>query len=98
MNGIVFRDEKAPDRLCVTFTLPPEMVVDLGIEEGHRLAFEYDGLGQDFVAALSELSTMYSLQYLALQNKISHENRQFTMISNIMKTKHDTAKTSVNNI
>jgi hypothetical protein len=48
--------------------------------------------------ALAEMQMSFNLQYLMLQNKISHENRQFTMISNIMKTKHDTAKNSINNI
>ena len=40
----------------------------------------------------------FNLQYLQLQQKIQHENRQFTMVSNIMKNKHDTAKNAINNI
>lgn len=40
----------------------------------------------------------FNLQYLQIQQKIQHENRQFTMISNIMKNKHDTAKNAINNI
>jgi hypothetical protein len=40
----------------------------------------------------------FNLRYLELQNKISHENRQFSMVSNIIKNKHDTAKNSNNNI
>jgi len=47
---------------------------------------------------MQEMTMSFNLQYLALQNKISHENRQFTMVSNIMKNKHDTAKNSINNI
>jgi arginine decarboxylase-like protein len=47
---------------------------------------------------MQEMSMSFNLQYLMLQNKISHENRQFTMVSNIMKNKHDTAKNSINNI
>jgi hypothetical protein len=47
---------------------------------------------------LQEMNMSFNLQYLQLQNKISHENRQFTMVSNIMKNKHDTAKNSINNI
>jgi hypothetical protein len=47
---------------------------------------------------MQEMQMSFSLQYLLLQNKISHENRQFSMISNIMKNKHDTAKNSINNI
>jgi hypothetical protein len=40
----------------------------------------------------------FNMQYHELQQKISHENRQFTMVSNIMKNKHDTAKNAINNI
>ena len=47
---------------------------------------------------LQEMGVSFNLQYLILQNKISHENRQFSMPSNILKTDHDTAKNSINNI
>jgi len=50
------------------------------------------------VRRLQEMSQSFNMQYLMLQNKISHENRQFSMVSNIMKTTHDTAKNSINNI
>lgn len=48
--------------------------------------------------ACQEFQMSFNLQYLNLQTKIQHENRQFTMISNIMKNKHDTAKNAINNI
>jgi hypothetical protein len=47
---------------------------------------------------MQEMQQSFNLQYLMLQNKISHENRQFSMVSNIMKNKHDTAKNSIDNI
>jgi hypothetical protein len=47
---------------------------------------------------MQEMNMSFNLQYLMLQNKISHENRQFSMVTNIMKNKHDTAKNSINNI
>ena len=47
---------------------------------------------------MGEMQRSFNEQYLQLQNKISHENRQFSMISNIMKSRHDTAKNSINNI
>jgi len=47
---------------------------------------------------MQEMQQSFNLQYLDLQNEISHENRQFTMLSNIMKDKHETAKNSINNI
>ena len=47
---------------------------------------------------MQKMQMSFNLQYLQLQNNISHENRQFSMISNIMKHKHDTAKSAINNI
>jgi hypothetical protein len=35
---------------------------------------------------------------LDLQNDIQRSNRQFTMMSNIMKNQHDTAKAAINNL
>jgi hypothetical protein len=40
----------------------------------------------------------FNLQYLQLQETMQNENRQYTMVSNIMKTKHDTVKNSIGNI
>lgn len=50
------------------------------------------------IKQLQEMSQSFNTQYLMLQEKISHENRQYSMLSNIMKSKHDTAKNSINNI
>ena len=47
---------------------------------------------------MQEMNQSFNLQYLNLQQNMQQENRQFTMMSNIMKTKHDTAKSAINNI
>jgi hypothetical protein len=47
---------------------------------------------------MQEKQMSFNLQYLQLQNAMQNENRQFTMVSNIMKTKHDTVKNSISNI
>lgn len=47
---------------------------------------------------MQETQISFNLQYLQLQNSMQNENRQFTMVSNIMKTKHDTAKNAISNI
>ena len=47
---------------------------------------------------MQEAQMSFNLQYLQLQNSMQNENRQFTMVSNIMKTKNDTAKNSIGNI
>ena len=48
--------------------------------------------------AMQEMQMSFSLQYLQLQEKMQAENRQFSTISNVMKTKHDTAKSTINNV
>lgn len=48
--------------------------------------------------SLQEAQMSFNLQYLQLQQKMQNENRQFTAVSNIMKTKHDTVKNSIGNI
>ena len=40
----------------------------------------------------------FNLQYLQLQETMQNENRHYTMVSNIMKTKQDTVKNSISNI
>lgn len=47
---------------------------------------------------IQETQMSFNLQYLQLQNQMQHENRSYTAISNIMKTKHDTVKNSISNI
>lgn len=47
---------------------------------------------------MQETQMSFNLQYLQLQNQMQTENRRFTAISNIMKTKHDTVKNSISNI
>jgi septal ring factor EnvC (AmiA/AmiB activator) len=47
---------------------------------------------------MQETQMSFNLQYLQLQNSMQNENRQFTMVSNIMKTKHDTTKNTISNM
>lgn len=39
-----------------------------------------------------------TMELLALQQKMQQQNRQYTTLSNVMKTRHDTAKSTINNI
>jgi hypothetical protein len=50
------------------------------------------------VKEMQETQMSFNLQYLQLQSQMQNENRQFTAVSNIMKTKHDTVKNSISNI
>ena len=47
---------------------------------------------------MQEMNQSFNLQYLALQENMQNESRQFSLLSNIMKTKHDTAKNSISNL
>jgi hypothetical protein len=47
---------------------------------------------------IREMSQSFNLQYLDLQQQMQDENRRFALLSNVMKTKHDTAKSSISNI
>jgi hypothetical protein len=47
---------------------------------------------------MQEMNQTFNLQYLQLQEKMQGENRQFTALSNVMKTKHDTAKNALSNL
>ena len=44
------------------------------------------------------LQKSISLQYLQLQSSMQNDNRSYTAVSNIMKTKHDTVANSIENI
>jgi hypothetical protein len=48
--------------------------------------------------ATEEMQQSFNLQYLQLQQNMQQQNRQFTLVSNIMKVKHDTTKAAINNI
>ena len=47
---------------------------------------------------MQEMNQSFNLQYLALQERMQDESRRFSLLSNIMKTKHDTAKNSISNL
>ena len=52
----------------------------------------------DKTKGMQEMMASFNLQYLQLQEKMQAENRSFTTVSNVMKTKHDTAKSSISNV
>lgn len=53
---------------------------------------------QEQLKQIQEMTQGFNVQYLQLQQKMQDESRQFTLLSNVMKTKHDTAKNSISNI
>ena len=50
------------------------------------------------IIQMHEMNQSFSLQYLMMQQKIQQETREFNLISNIMKTRHEAAKNAINNV
>ena len=48
--------------------------------------------------ALQQEARTFNLQYLQLQESMQRESREFTALSNVMKVKHDSAKSAIDNI
>ncbi len=40
----------------------------------------------------------FSMQYLGLQTQMGNQNRNYTAVSNVMKTKHSTVKNAIKNV
>ena len=47
---------------------------------------------------LQQEARTFNLQYLQLQEHVQRESREFSAVSNVMKVKHDSAKSAINNI
>lgn len=54
--------------------------------------------GVDQWKELKRLNASFNEMYLALQERMQNESRRFTLLSNVLKTKHDTAKNSISNL
>lgn len=52
----------------------------------------------DATARMTELNAAFNLRYLQLQQQIQADTRQFNLVSNVLKTKHDAAKNALANI
>ena len=46
---------------------------------------------------MQAMNLSFNNQYLGLQQKLQDEIRRFTLLANVMKTKHDTAKNAISN-
>jgi hypothetical protein len=56
------------------------------------------GSAMDQMKGMMEMQASFNAQYLMLQQQMQDESRRYSCISNIMKTKHDTAKNSISNV
>jgi hypothetical protein len=47
---------------------------------------------------MTRQSQEFNLMYLQLQEELSRENRRFSSLSNVLKTRHETARSVISNI
>jgi len=89
------RAQKASLHALSTVTAEAEILFDAAIRDAGG-----DSQEQLLQATkqMQETQMSFNLQYLQLQSQMQHENRSYTAVSNIMKTKHDTVKNSISNI
>lgn len=47
---------------------------------------------------MQEQNQMFNLQYMHLQQELQSDNRHFSTMTNLLKARHDTAKSAINNM
>ena len=52
----------------------------------------------DKMWAMQQENQVFNMQYMQLQQSIQADNRNFSTMSNLMKVRHDTAKSAINNM
>jgi len=57
-----------------------------------------DGDQLDQMWEMQQENQVYNMQYLKLQQAAQRQNRRFKALSNLMKVRHDTAKSAINNM
>jgi hypothetical protein len=50
------------------------------------------------IAEILHVQAAFNGEYLRLHSQMQQENMRYTTVSNILKTKHDTVKNSINNV
>jgi len=65
---------------------------------GSATASSSDGDVLEATRAIQQEARTYNLQYLQLQEAMQRESREFTALSNVMRVKHDSAKSAIANI
>lgn len=71
---------------------------DAAITTGGNASIGSAGGGLSSVADLQKQRMDDDLKLLALQSRIQQHNRQVSLVSNVMKARHDTAKAAIANM
>lgn len=73
-----------------------------GQAAGTSVAVEQEGVARQKPAGAGrqaqETDMSWNLQYRQLQAQMQHENRSYTAVSNILKSKHESVKNSIANL
>jgi hypothetical protein len=75
--------------------LPGALRPDLGAAQGGA---SDEGELLEATRAMQQEARTFNLQYLQLQEGMQRESREFTALTNVLKVKHDSAKSAINNI
>jgi len=70
----------------------------VGGPAGALLSATGPGSGTSDMAALQKQQQDANMEYLKLQLEVQAENRQYTTLSNVLKSRHDTAKAAITNL
>jgi hypothetical protein len=73
-------------------------VAGAGLPADAALAASSGGPDLAGIQAMQRESQAFNLQLLALQEDVQQENRRFSMVSNVLRARHDTAKAAISNV
>jgi hypothetical protein len=76
----------------------PSSAVSTAASPGGGGAAPAEGDVLEATRTLQREARSFNLQYLQLQENVQRESREFTALSNVMKVKHDSAKSAIGNI
>lgn len=105
-----FMDDVADATLKTASTVAPALpggeLVKMAADGLQRLRGETPGAlagpgGSDRFDKMWEMqrqNQVYNMQYMQLQQAAQAKNRQYKTLSNLMKVRHDTAKSAINNM
>jgi hypothetical protein len=68
------------------------------VQGGGTSAGSTEGDVLEATRTLQQEARTFNLQYLQLQENMQRESREFTALSNVMKVRHDSAKSAIANI
>lgn len=81
--------------------IPGGTVVSAAVHGARATAESAQGSGGEAASSLEDALGRQAdtqMQYIELQQRMQDENRRFTTLSNVLKARHETAKTAIGNI